>query len=94
MKILSLEINCLRGIKNLKLDLNGKNAIIYGDNGTGKSGVVDAIDFLLSGEISRINGVGTGGLSLQEHGKHVKSDLSDAWVSAVVKIPNIEVNPK
>lgn len=90
MKILSLEINCLRGIKNLKLDLNGKNAIIYGDNGTGKSGVVDAIDFLLSGEISRINGVGTGGLSLQEHGKHVKSDLSDAWVSAVVKIPNIE----
>ena len=28
MKILSIEINCLRGIKNLKLNLEGKNAII------------------------------------------------------------------
>ena len=90
MKILSIEINCLRGIKNLKLNLEGKNAIIYGDNGTGKSGVIDAIDFLLSGEISRINGVGTGGINLQSHGKHVKSTPEDAWVSAVVKLPNTD----
>lgn len=45
MIVLSVEINCLRGIKNLKLDFNGKNAVIYGDNGTGKSGVIDALDF-------------------------------------------------
>ncbi len=92
MKIKSIEINCLRGIKNLKLDFNEKNAVIYGDNGTGKSGVIDAIDFLLSGEISRINGTGTSGLTLQSHGKHVKSNPQDAWVSAVVKIPNINEN--
>ena len=30
MIVLSVEINCLRGIKNLKLDFNGKNAVIYG----------------------------------------------------------------
>lgn len=45
MILLSIEINCMRGIKNLKLNFTGKTAVIYGDNGTGKSGVIDAIDF-------------------------------------------------
>ena len=36
MKIYKIEINCLRGIKHLVMDFKGKNAVIYGDNGTGK----------------------------------------------------------
>lgn len=87
MKIYKLEINCLRGIKHLVLELKGKNAVIYGDNGTGKSGVIDAIDFLLQGNISRIVGDGMGDLSLATHGKHVTEDLNDAWVSAEIKLP-------
>ena len=59
MILLSVEINCLRGIKNLKLYFNGKNSVIYGDNGTGKSGVIDAIDFLIKGEITRLSGIGS-----------------------------------
>jgi len=87
MKIYKLEINCLRGIKHLVLNLKGTNAVIYGDNGTGKSGVIDAIDFLLQGNISRIGGDGMGELSLAMHGKHVTEDVNDAWVSAEIKIP-------
>lgn len=87
MKIYKLEINCLRGIKHLVLEFKGKNAVIYGDNGTGKSGVIDAIDFLLQGNISRIVGDGMGELSLTTHGKHVTEDLNDAWVSAEIKLP-------
>lgn len=85
MKIIELEISCLRGIKNLRLFLNQKNTLIYGDNGTGKSGVVDAIDFLVKGNISRLQG--STSLSQKEHGKHVVSSVSDAWVKAVVKLP-------
>ena len=87
MKIYKLEINCLRGIKHLVLDFKGQNSVIYGDNGTGKSGVIDAIDFLLQGNISRIEGDGMGDLSLALHGKHVTEDVNNAWVSAEIKLP-------
>ena len=90
MKIISLEINCTRGIKNLKLDFNGNNAVIYGDNGTGKSGVIDAIDFLIKGDITRLAGTGTKGLTLNKHGKYVTEDISESWVKAVVKLPQYE----
>ncbi|TXL76397.1 chromosome segregation protein SMC [Vineibacter terrae] len=44
-----------------------------GANGTGKSGIVDAIEFALTGNISRLAGAGTGGLSVKAHGPHVDS---------------------
>ena len=48
-KIKSISITALRGIRELQLDLNGKNQVIRGDNGTGKTSVVDAIEFFLPG---------------------------------------------
>ena len=87
MKLLSIEINCFRGIKHLELNFNGNNAVIYGDNGTGKSGVIDAIDFLIKGDITRLSGSGSANLDLAKHGKYVTEDLSDAWVKAKVKLP-------
>ena len=54
MKLIELEIQNIRGIKQLKLKQNGNNFLIYGPNGSGKSAVVDAIDFLLTGQISRL----------------------------------------
>lgn len=96
MILLSIEINCLRGIKNLKLDFKGENAVIYGDNGTGKSGVIDAIDFLIKGDITRLSGTGSKQLSLDRHGKYVTENISNSWVKAIVKLPNykekIEIN--
>lgn len=88
MILLSIEINCIRGIKNLKLDFNGNNACIYGDNGTGKSGVIDAIDFLIKGDITRLSGVGSKNLTLGRHGKYVTENINNSWVKAIVKLPN------
>ena len=88
MILLSIEINCLRGIKNLKLDFKGENAVIYGDNGTGKSGVIDAIDFLIKGDITRLSGTGSKQLSLDRHGKYVTENIPNSWVKAIVKLPN------
>jgi len=46
--IKSLSINSLRGIKELNLSLDGKGLIIFGENGTGKSSIVDALEFFFT----------------------------------------------
>lgn len=90
MRLLNLEICNIRGIKHLQLDINGNNFIVYGLNGSGKSGIVDAMEFLLTGKISRLSGSGTSGITLGKHGHHVDCDPDDAYVKGVFKLPDIE----
>ncbi|MFC1708451.1 hypothetical protein ACFL2J_00125 [Candidatus Omnitrophota bacterium] len=94
MKILELDIKNIRGIKTFHHVLDGENMVIFGPNGTGKSAIVDAVDFLLSGNISRLSGKGSGCLFLKEHGCHVDSrdKLKDTTVSAKVKIDDKEIH--
>lgn len=87
MRIIDLEIHNIRGIKDLKLFPNGQNLVIWGPNGSGKSAVVDAVDFLLTGKITRLLGEGTGGISLKAHGPHIDHEPKEAWVKAQVMIP-------
>jgi recombinational DNA repair ATPase RecF len=90
MKILNLEIQNVRGIKDrLVFSPEGDNLLVYGPNGTGKSAIVDAIDFLLTGKISRLIGKGTKDISLKQHGPHVDvKSLATATVKGTIKIPN------
>lgn len=71
LKIDSISVQKFRGIVDLTLDLGGQNFAICGPNGTGKSGVVDAIEFGLSGDISRLSGKGRGAVSVKNHAPHV-----------------------
>lgn len=71
IRIQTLKIKEFRGIRNLELDFAGENFAICGPNGSGKSGVVDAIEFCLTGEISRLLGEGTEDLAIKKHGPHV-----------------------
>ncbi|MCU4188640.1 AAA family ATPase [Flavobacterium sp. HXWNR29] len=91
MKIQKLEIKHLRGITDLKIEPKGKSFVVYGPNGSGKSAVIDALDFLLTGKIARLNGEGTEGVSLKEHGPHIDSvsDIDKVIVSAEIIIPGI-----
>lgn len=84
IKIESIEINEFRGIRRLTLDFKGENFAVCGPNGTGKSGVVDAIEFGLTGNVSRLSGEGRGEVSLKEHGPHV--DKREAPAAAKVKL--------
>ncbi|MCH8815671.1 MAG: AAA family ATPase [Chloroflexi bacterium] len=90
MKILELDIQNIRGLPNVSVPLGGRNLLVWGPNGSGKSGVVDAVDFLLSGRITRLTGPGTGGISLAQHGSHVDAEPEEAVVRARIDLPGIE----
>ena len=64
MRLLQLTVQNVRGLRDLTLQLDAKNVVIWGPNGAGKSCVVDAIDFLFTGKLSRLMGEGTGGINL------------------------------
>ena len=91
IQVESIAIEEFRGIRNLTLDLKGRNFSVCGPNGTGKSGIVDAIEFALTGNVSRLSGKGTGVVSLKEHGPHVDSRNrpDKARVVLKVSIPSI-----
>lgn len=88
MRILELEIQNLRGIRSLRLSPQGSNFVVWGPNGAGKSAVIDAIDFLLTGSMTRLSGPGTRAITLRRHGAHIDADPSEAFVRAVVRMPN------
>lgn len=49
MKIESVELHDFRGITDLKLPINGNLTVIVGENGVGKTSVLDAVSYLLVG---------------------------------------------
>lgn len=55
IEIMSLNIENFKGIRQLRLQLDGENATLYGDNATGKSSVYDALTWLLFGKDSHGN---------------------------------------
>lgn len=87
----SIVIQEFRGIRNLTLDFKGSNFAICGPNGTGKSGVVDALEFALTGSVSRLAGEGRGDISLKQHGPHVdkRNDPDKARVTVKVLIHSL-----
>ena len=89
IRIKTMKIEEFRGIRELSLDLEGANFGICGPNGTGKSGVVDAIEFCLTGNITRLSGQGAGELSVKGHAPHVDQRASPdkAKVTITAAIP-------
>ena len=91
MKLLDLEIANVRGIRELKLKPDGRNLAIWGPNGSGKSAVVDAVDFLLTGQINRLTGKGTGGITLKAYGPRIGCKPQEAGVRARVEVDGVQV---
>lgn len=82
MKIDTIEINEFRGIPELEISANSENLCLLGPNGTGKSSVIEAVDFVLTGDIRDLSGDASGELSIIDHGPHQHADPDDAWVKA------------
>src|SRR5579871_410153 len=92
IRVEKIHIEDFRGIRDLTLTFDGRNFGVCGPNGTGKSGIVDAIEFGLTGNVSRLSGEGTGDVSIQKHGPHVDSrDRPDkARVVLTLTIPSLK----
>lgn len=84
MKVIELKIRNIRGAVELDLVPDGKTFAIVGGNGTCKSAVVDAIDCLFTGEMSRL--AGRRGFDLRKHGKHLNADPKNCYIQATVRV--------
>jgi len=91
IRIRTIHIEEFRGIRDLVLDLDGENFGICGPNGAGKSGVVDAIEFCLTGNITRLSGQGQGELSVKGHAPHVdhRENPEKAEVTITATVPSL-----
>ncbi len=87
IQVEQIHIQEFRGIRDLRLNMGCKPFLVCGPNGSGKSGVVDALDFVFTGNIARLSGHGSGGLSIAKHGPHVdrRDDPGAAEVSATIR---------
>ncbi len=81
IKIQQIIIREFRGIRDFTFDMKGDNFAVCGQNGTGKSGIVDSIEFALTGNVSCLKGEGAGVLSVKKHGPHV--DCKDDETASV-----------
>ena len=91
IQVESITIKEFRGIRDLSLDLSARNFAVCGPNGTGKSGVVDSLEFALTGSVSRLTGEGRGDISLLTHGPHVdkRAAPEKSSVTLVLTIPSL-----
>jgi hypothetical protein len=91
IRIKTIHIEEFRGIRDLALDLDSENFGICGPNGTGKSGVVDAIEFCLTGNVTRLSGQGQGELSVKGHAPHVdhRANPDKAKVTITATVPSL-----
>ena len=89
-KIKAINIRAFRGIPDLDLELDGKSLLLQGENETGKSSIVEAIEFFFNGRVSHLEGIR--GLSLQRHGPHVNFNPDDVIVEITFDPGSISLN--
>jgi energy-coupling factor transporter ATP-binding protein EcfA2/uncharacterized protein YbaR (Trm112 family) len=87
LRLQQLEIHETRGVRDFTLLAEGKSIVILGPNGTGKSSIADALDFLLTGRIGRLTGEGSEGIALREVGPHLETAPNDCWVAGTFSLP-------
>lgn len=91
IKIISLELNNFKCHQHLKLDFNGRNASVYGDNASGKTSIFDAFVWLLFSKDSKGNGEKNIEVKpLNEHGE-VKDHNAITEVEAVLSVNGEEI---
>lgn len=82
MYLNELTIHGFRGFPKEEhtLTFSSDSGVIIGDNGTGKSSILAAIEFLLTGGMTHLSGPGTGSIEVPTHAPHQNADPSECFV--------------
>ena len=91
VRIKKLSIKSFRGIPELNLDFDGKNQVFRGDNGSGKSSIVEGLEFFFTGDLKSLQD--TQGLSLIRHAPHVNSSPDDVNITLTFDPGEIILRP-
>ena len=91
IKIKRLCLENFKCHKSLKLDFDGGNASIYGDNASGKTSIYDALTWLLFGKDSAGNGEKNIEIKPLDANGEVKDHLAVTAVEAVLDVNGEEV---
>ena len=89
MKIESVKVNAFRGIPELELNLDEKSLLLQGENGTGKSSIVDALEFFFTGNVSHLSK--TKSTSLKDHAPNVNFSRKDLKVEIQFEDPSLKL---
>jgi wobble nucleotide-excising tRNase len=74
-KINEINLKGIRGAKDtLKLPLNGKSVLLYGDNGTGKSSISDSLEWFFRDKVEHLSSLE---IDLKEALRNAKIDASE-----------------
>ena len=91
IKIKRLVLENFKCHKSLKLDFEGGNASVYGDNASGKTSIYDALTWLLFGKDSAGNGEKNIEIKPLDASGEVKDHLAVTAVEAVLDVNGEEV---
>src|SRR6266436_5687746 len=86
-RIRRLEVQSYRGIREqVGLIADGKSILLFGENGTGKSSFVDALERLLVGRVSTLDGRAAG-ISSDRHGPHIHAESYPSRIAVTFDNP-------
>ena len=91
IKIKRLVLENFKCHKSLRLDFEGGNASIYGDNASGKTSIYDALTWLLFGKDSQGNGEKNIEIKPLDANGEVKDHLAETAVETVLLVNGEEV---
>lgn len=83
-RIAELRVCDFRGVRReVRLPLDGKSLLLLGENGTGKSTLVDAIEWATTGVVQPLSSRGQR-VTFASHAHHVHADRDDATASVTL----------
>ena len=92
IRIKRLTLENFKCHKHLALELNGRNASVYGDNASGKTSIYDALTWLLFGKDSAGNGEKNIEIKPLDANGDVQDHLAETSVEALLQVGSEELS--
>ena len=86
-EINTIKIKSFRGIVDYELDMSKKSLVLCGENGSGKSSIVNAFEYLFTGKVDSLSG--TREINHSKSLINITGDKNDVYVEALIGEDNI-----